>query len=173
MPFGAEASPFILGATLRYHIDQQPEDFAETVAVEELRTNTYVDNLMKTGGQVEEMRKFKEETTHILEDAKFKVHKWESNIEELEDQNMPNPSKRLSLLIPSKAALTAALIPSPTLNPPFNLGVIGTRTPTRTCLGKAASQHQITKITKTSFILQISLKFKTIALMSIEVVLDR
>ena len=95
MPFGAGASPFILGATLRYHIDQQPEDFAETVAVEELRTNTYVDNLMKTGGQVEEMRKFKEETTHILEDAKFKVHKWESNIKELEDQNMPNPSKRL------------------------------------------------------------------------------
>ena len=93
MPFGAEASPFILGATLRYHIDQQPEDFAETV--EELRTNTYVDNLMKTGGQVEEMRKFKEETTYILEDAKFKEHKWGSNIKELEDQNMPNPSKIL------------------------------------------------------------------------------
>ena len=31
VPFGAEASPFILGATMRYHIDQQPEDFAETV----------------------------------------------------------------------------------------------------------------------------------------------
>ena len=93
VPFGAEASPFILGATLRYHIDQQPEDFAETV--EELRTNAYVDNLMKTGGQVEEMRKFKEETTYILEDAKFKVHKWESNIKELEDHNMPNPSKIL------------------------------------------------------------------------------
>ena len=50
-----------------------PEDFAETV--EEWKTNTYVDNLMKTGGQVEEMRKFKEETTHTLEDAKFKVHR--------------------------------------------------------------------------------------------------
>ena len=57
VPLGAEASPFILGATLRYHIDQQPEDFAETV--EELTTNTYVDNLMKTGGQVEEMRSLK------------------------------------------------------------------------------------------------------------------
>ena len=56
VPSGAEASPFILGATLRYHIDQQLEDFAETV--EELRTNTYVDSLIKTGGQVEEMRKF-------------------------------------------------------------------------------------------------------------------
>ena len=41
------------------------------------------------------MRKFKEQTTYILEDAKFKVHKWKSNIKELEDQNMPNPSKIL------------------------------------------------------------------------------
>ena len=39
------------------------------------------------------MRKFKEEATHILGDAKFKVHKWESNTKELEDQNLPNPSK--------------------------------------------------------------------------------
>lgn len=43
--FGTEASPFILGATLRHHLDQQPEEFAETV--EELRSNTYVENLKK------------------------------------------------------------------------------------------------------------------------------
>ena len=66
--------------------------------VEELSTNAYVDKLMQTGGQVEEMWKFKEDTTYILEDAKFKVHKWESNIKELEDQNMPNPSKILEQL---------------------------------------------------------------------------
>ena len=108
MPFGAEASPFILGATLRYQIDQQPEDFAETVAVEELRTNTYVDNLMKTGGQVEEMRKF----THILEDAKFKVHKWESNIEELEDQNMPNPSRVTIALVKQDTNTVQGLVTS-------------------------------------------------------------
>ena len=29
--FSAETSPFILGAALRYHIDQQLDDFAETV----------------------------------------------------------------------------------------------------------------------------------------------
>ena len=108
VPFGAEASPFILGATLRYQIDQQPEDFAETVAVEELRTNTYVDNLMKTGGQVEEMRKF----THILEDAKFKVHKWESNIEELEDQNMPNPSRVTIALVKQDTNTVQGLVTS-------------------------------------------------------------
>ena len=53
------------------------------------------ENLIKTGEQFEEMRKFKEEATHVLEDAKFKVHRWESNIKELEDQNLPNPSKIL------------------------------------------------------------------------------
>ena len=44
LPFGAEASPFILGATQGQNLNQQSEEFAETV--EELRCNTYVDNLM-------------------------------------------------------------------------------------------------------------------------------
>ena len=31
--FGAEASPFILGATLNYHYDQQPSEFSDTVQI--------------------------------------------------------------------------------------------------------------------------------------------
>ena len=46
IPFGAEASPFMLGATLDYHYDQQPDTVKETVSM--LRENTYVDNLMVT-----------------------------------------------------------------------------------------------------------------------------
>lgn len=41
------------------------------------------------------MKTCKGETTHILEDAKFTVHKSESNVKDLEDQDMPNPSKIL------------------------------------------------------------------------------
>ena len=63
--------------------------FAETV--EGLRTNTYQDKLMKTGGQVEEMRKFKEETIYIFGDAKFKLHKWESNIKRVGRTEHANP----------------------------------------------------------------------------------
>ena len=39
--------------------------------------------------------KFKKESTEILENAKFPVHKWESNVGSLESENMPNPSKIL------------------------------------------------------------------------------
>ena len=37
VPFRAEASPFILGATLQHHYNQEPEDVRETV-------QTLVDN---------------------------------------------------------------------------------------------------------------------------------
>ena len=93
IPFGADASPFILGATLLYHYDQQPEIYRETA--EELKQNTYVDNLMKTASNVEELGIFKLEATHILRQGKFPVQYWESSVTELESQNMPNPSKIL------------------------------------------------------------------------------
>ena len=93
LPFGVEASPFLLGATLGYHLEQQPTRFEETVTA--LKENTYVENIMKTGSDTDDLRKFKEESSIILEDAKFPIHKWESNIACLEDENMPNPSEIL------------------------------------------------------------------------------
>lgn len=95
VPFGAEASPFILGATLQHHYDQQPEEVRETVQT--LRDNTDVDNSMKTGQGLEEMERFKSEATQILEQARFPVHKWESNLRELKSDEMTNPSGILEL----------------------------------------------------------------------------
>ena len=50
---------------------------------------------MITVSEIEEIRKFKSETTEIQESAKFSVHKWESNTLELESENTPNPGKIL------------------------------------------------------------------------------
>lgn len=50
---------------------------------------------MKTGSQIEDLERFKEEATHILESAKFPVHKGESNVIALESENMQNPGKIL------------------------------------------------------------------------------
>ena len=91
IPFGAEASPFMLGATLQHHFNQQPPELEDTVQA--LKENTYVDNLMKTGSEVEELTRFKQEATEVLESASFPVHKWESNVPELDSEG--NPSKIL------------------------------------------------------------------------------
>ncbi|XP_022809137.1 uncharacterized protein LOC111346107 [Stylophora pistillata] len=93
VPFGVEASPFLLGATVQHHFEQQGSEFEETVRA--LKENTYVDNLMQTGGNVEKLVWFKEESTAILESARFPVHKWESNVKVHESEGMPNPSKIL------------------------------------------------------------------------------
>ncbi|XP_068680148.1 uncharacterized protein [Montipora foliosa] len=93
VPFGAESSPFILGATLSYHYNQYEEEFKDTT--ETLRENTYVDNFMTTGHRSEELKQFKEEATEILENARFPVDKWESNPPEVENSNKANPGKIL------------------------------------------------------------------------------
>ena len=60
-----------------------------------LKEDTYVDNLMQTGGNDEELMRFKEESTARRESARFLVHKWESNVKFPESEGMPNPSKIL------------------------------------------------------------------------------
>ena len=55
-----------------------------------------MDNLMKTGVDVRELSRFKEEAIEILESVKFPVHKWESDIQELDRE--PNQSKILGLM---------------------------------------------------------------------------
>ena len=96
IPFGAEASPFLPGATLQHHYNSQPgEKYGDTLLT--LKENTYVNNLMKTGDGFDELSKFKHEATEIMEDGKFPVHKWESNVQSLESDDMPNPGKILGL----------------------------------------------------------------------------
>ena len=73
-----DASPFELGATLQNHLQQQGTEFEDTVRT--LKENTYVDNLMEMGGDQEQLVKFEKESTEILKNAKFPVHKWESNV---------------------------------------------------------------------------------------------
>ena len=52
---------------------------------------------MQTREGLEEMKRFKTEATQILEEARFPVHKWKSNLRELESGGMTNPSKILGL----------------------------------------------------------------------------
>ena len=94
VPFGAEARLFMLGATLQHHFNKQSQAYEEMI--ESLEENTYMDNLMKTGSDIRELSRFKEEAIEILQNAKFPVHKWESDVQQLDKE--PNQSKILGLI---------------------------------------------------------------------------
>lgn len=72
VPFGVEASPFLLGATLQYHYDKQPPEFESRMTV--LGGNKYVDNTMQDGEQMTDLDKFKRESKVIFDSAKFLIH---------------------------------------------------------------------------------------------------
>ena len=94
VPFGAEARLFMLGATLQHHFNKQSQAYEEMI--ESLEENTYMDNLMKTGSDIRELSRFKEEAIEILQNAKFPVHKWESDVQQPDKE--PNQSKILGLM---------------------------------------------------------------------------
>ena len=92
-PFGDEASPFLPGATLQHHFEQQGSKFEETVRA--LKRTLFLQSHANERKCREKLMRFKEESTAILESARFPVHKWESNVKFLESEGMQNPSKIL------------------------------------------------------------------------------
>ena len=81
--FGSRPSPYIFGATLQKHVSQYADKYPSTA--DELLKNTYVDDVQSGGDCVEELISFKKEATRIMEEGGFHLHKWHSNIPELEE----------------------------------------------------------------------------------------
>ena len=81
--FGSGPSSYILGATLQKHVSQYADKYPSTA--DELLKNTYVDDVQSGGDCVEELISFKKEATRIMEEGGFHLHKWHSNIPELEE----------------------------------------------------------------------------------------
>ena len=80
--FGLISSPFLLGGVLECHFDAWEEKYPDLIR--DLRRSLYVDDLL-TGGQIVlEARTRKEKSIEVLDDATFQLHKWHSNVEELE-----------------------------------------------------------------------------------------
>ena len=81
--FGSGTSPYILGATLQKQVSQYAEMFPS--ATDELLNNTYVDDVQSDGDHSNQLMKFKEEAKKIMEEGGFHLHKWHSNLPELEE----------------------------------------------------------------------------------------
>lgn len=80
--FGLTSSPFLLNGVLSVHLKSWKTRCPELV--EEIRKNLYVDDLMTGGATINEVNEKKNQACEIFEDAGFKLHKWHSNVKELE-----------------------------------------------------------------------------------------
>ena len=79
-------SPFLLGAVLDVHFRWVTETYphlAETVDI--IRRSIYVDDLIAGDFEVMRLKKLKEDAIFIFKEASFELHKWYSNVRELED----------------------------------------------------------------------------------------
>ena len=65
------------------HLDTWSTKYPEEV--ERLRRSFYVDDLLTGGENVTQAQERKERAIEIMNDAKFKLHKWNSNCPEIEE----------------------------------------------------------------------------------------
>ena len=81
--FGLTSSPFLLGGVIEQHLETWESKIPEIVA--ELRRCMYVDDLLSGAQTVEQAKEKKNRSIEVFNDAKFTLHKWNSNVVELED----------------------------------------------------------------------------------------
>ena len=75
VPFGNTSSPFLLNATIKYHLSLYPKSNVIT----ELLDNLFVDNFLTGADTRAEAEQLYEGACHILRDAGFKLDKWSTN----------------------------------------------------------------------------------------------
>ena len=80
--FGLGPSPFLLGGVIEQHLDTWSSTQSEIAC--EIKKNMYVDDLISGGTTAPKARDMKNAATEIFADAAFELHKWHSNVAELE-----------------------------------------------------------------------------------------
>ena len=83
VPFGNTSSPFLLNATIKYHLSR----YADSVTVKELQNNLYVDDWLSGADTVEDASSMLHDAQRILADAGMVLTKWHTNSKFLIDQN--------------------------------------------------------------------------------------
>ena len=76
----------MLGGTIESHLDKEHQNHPE--AVEELRKSLYIDDVISGDDDTESCSEYKVTIRAIFKRAGFDLHKWHSNIKELEDDNI-------------------------------------------------------------------------------------
>lgn len=77
IPFGVISSPFLLGATINYHLQQDGSDIANNI-----RYNLYVDNVVTGTSSVENAKVYYNTSKEIFNSASMNLRQWSTNSEE-------------------------------------------------------------------------------------------
>jgi hypothetical protein len=72
--FGVSSSPFLLAATVNYHLDHAPEEFDGTSQL--LKKSLYVDNCVVSLETEEEVKRFIRESTLMMSQAQMDLRGW-------------------------------------------------------------------------------------------------
>ena len=83
--FGLVQSPFILGKTLDAHLESKKRNNINEIA--KIRKSFYVDDFISEGINTTVVKGLKQLIINIFGEAQFILHKWYSNVPELENHN--------------------------------------------------------------------------------------
>lgn len=81
--FGLAPSPFLLRGVIEQHLKSWSEKLPHSVA--EILRRIYVDDLISGGPTITKTKELKSDAVTIFSDAGFELHKWHSNVPELEE----------------------------------------------------------------------------------------
>ena len=92
--FGMTCSPFLLGGVIYRHLDTWESQYPELI--KEIRDGLYVDDLMTGGENAEITAENKIIAAEVFKDASFTIHKWHSNVPDLEVIGSPPCEEELT-----------------------------------------------------------------------------
>ncbi|GFX41115.1 integrase_H2C2 domain-containing protein [Trichonephila clavipes] len=95
--FGISSSPFLLGATIEFHLKNAPDHYKETAHT--LLESFYVDNLVCSVNSKEKLDKLIVESQEILEEDKFELRGWEhNNLDPQTENTVPTERRNVPVL---------------------------------------------------------------------------
>ena len=80
--FGLTSSPFLLGGVIQHLLESCRQDYPDIVS--EIERSLYVDDLISGGPTSKKAKEIKSASQNVFAKGTFELHKWHSNVKELE-----------------------------------------------------------------------------------------
>lgn len=80
--FGLTSSPFLLGGVIQHLLESCRQNYPDIVS--EIERSLYVDELISGGPTSEKAKEIKSASQNVFAKGTFELHKWHSNVKELE-----------------------------------------------------------------------------------------